>query len=73
MASTKCRHPNDPPNAASQSKSTGSPGSPLHRPLQPQDDCATDVEEIFDTQKFLAEIRSLTPSERERLIRSYAR
>lgn len=45
---------------------------PRHQPLSPQDKCAAN-DEPFDVQEFLAEVRSLTPDERERLIRSYAR
>jgi hypothetical protein len=36
-----------------------------------QDDCPL-VKEEFTTEEFLSELRTLTPAELERLIRSYA-
>jgi len=68
MVSTKCHHENPPPrhpekNRLPRRRQKSSP---------PQGKCVA-VEQEFDTQEFLSEVRSLTPTERERLIRSYAR
>jgi hypothetical protein len=49
-----------------------SPGQRQSSP-KPQGKCAEELHDSFSTEEFLAEIRSLTPTERERLIRSYAR
>jgi hypothetical protein len=67
MAFVNCQYQNQP---------TGHPEKrgQVRLPQQsspPLDNCA--IEGEFDTQEFLSEVRSLTPAERERLIRSYAR
>ena len=67
MASQKCQHQNLPLSHPEKSPPNRRRSLPV-----PLDRCV-DTENKFDTQEFLAEIRSLSPSELERLIRSYAR
>ena len=69
MASTKCHHENQPPGHPVKNR----PPRQQQKSLPPQDKCVDAEQEEFDTQEFLSEVRSLTPTERERLIRSYAR